>query len=500
MTQQFIEKPIYLNPKSSPNQTSSGGSHRLKLLAIPLALTVSLCGGMGWYVWDFYHAFKKIQTQDLRLQDLSNQITYEDEVLTSSARLAAATRDKRWEERYLNSVPKLDAALAQAQKLLPSVFKSEAFAKTNAANQKLIEIEEQAFTLVNRGDSKAATDLLLSPEYEQQKKIYSQGLSEATTALKNYAQANVQAKSRQALSAIVIIGLASIILLFAWIAVLRMMKRYIKVINDAGIAISTNSHEIAATVQQQERTITQQASSVNQTTATMDELDASACQSAEQAESSAQQASQALSLAEAGTQVVQETMAGMSTLKDKVNAIAEQILRLSEQTQQIGGISGLVGDLANQTNMLALNAAVEAARAGEHGKGFGVVAGEIRKLADQSKKSAEKINALVTDIQGAINTTVMVTDEGTKTVDQGIKLTNSTAQTFTGVADSINNIFLNSQQISLSAKQQAIAVQQVAEAMNSINLGARESASGISQVKVSTLQLNEAAQKLKAAT
>lgn len=107
----------------------------------------------------------------------------------------------------------------------------------------------------------------------------------------------------------------------------------------------------------------------------------------------------------------------MSTLKDKVNALAEQILHLSEQTQQIGGISELVGNLANQTNMLALNAAIEAARAGEHGKGFGVVAGEIRKLADQSKKSAEKINALVTDIPGAINTTVIVTDEGTKTVD-----------------------------------------------------------------------------------
>ena len=173
-------------------------------------------------------------------------------------------------------------------------------------------------------------------------------------------------------------------------------------------------------------------------------------------------------------------------------------MRLSEQTNQIGGISGLVGDLANQTNMLALNAAVEAARAGEHGKGFGVVASEIRRLADQSKKSALKINALVTDIQTAINTTVMVTDEGTKTVDTGIKLTNSTAATFTGVADSINNIFLNSQQISLSAKQQAIAVQQVVEAMNAINLGAKESASGITQVKVSTQQLERCAQKLKA--
>ena len=74
----------------------------------------------------------------------------------------------------------------------------------------------------------------------------------------------------------------------------------------------------------------------------------------------------------------------------------------------------------------------------------------------------------------------------------------NTNQSFTGMADSVNNVFLNSQQISLSAKQQAIAVQQIVTAMSSINLGAKESASGITQVKVSTEQLNQAAQKLKA--
>ncbi|MGD1717232.1 methyl-accepting chemotaxis protein [Dapis sp. BLCC M172] len=93
--------------------------------------------------------------------------------------------------------------------------------------------------------------------------------------------------------------------------------------------------------------------------------------------------------------------------------MAQQITRLSEQTNQIGNISQLVGDLANQTNMLALNAAVEAVRAGEHGKGFGVVASEIRKLADESRKSAEKIYTLVADIQTSINSTVLATEAGT---------------------------------------------------------------------------------------
>jgi methyl-accepting chemotaxis protein len=230
----------------------------------------------------------------------------------------------------------------------------------------------------------------------------------------------------------------------------------------------------------------------------MDELGASSRQAAEQAEASASGARQALVLAEDGSRTVHQTMEGMSTLKDKVGAIAEQIMRLSEQTTQIGGVSDLVGDLANQTNMLALNAAVEAARAGEHGKGFGVVAAEIRKLADQSKKSSEKINALVNDIQAAINSTVMVTDEGTKTVDASINLAQGTAATFSGVADAVNNVFLNSQQISMSAKQQAIAVQQVVAAMNALNLGAKETASGIVQVRVSTQQLHEAAQQLQA--
>jgi methyl-accepting chemotaxis protein len=270
-----------------------------------------------------------------------------------------------------------------------------------------------------------------------------------------------------------------------------------KPINSAVNSIASTAAEMAATVEQYERVTAHQAAAVTETTATMDELEASFRQSAEQAEAATTKARQSLSLTEDGSSAVKQTLEGMSSLKSKVEAIAEQILRLSEQTSQIGNITNLVSDLANQTNLLALNAAVEAARAGEHGKGFAVVAAEIRKLADQSKKSAERINTLVLDIQNATNATVMATEEGTKTVDAGTHLTHRIAEVFESLAISITNVDESAQQTLLNVKQQVAAVRQVVEAMDAINNGSKETASGITQTRMGVHQLNHAAQSLQ---
>lgn len=309
---------------------------------------------------------------------------------------------------------------------------------------------------------------------------------------------SVQAAALRRLQVTLLTAATLSLLLSALISGLVVTKAS-RIMDSAAGDIVTSASEIAASIEQQERNSSQQAASVSETSTTMDELGASSRQSAEQAEAAAAGAQQALALAEGGTRAVERSLDGMTDLRAKVDAIADQILRLSEQTNQIGGISGLVSDLANQTNMLALNAAVEAVRAGEHGKGFAVVSGEIRKLADQSKKSAEKINGLVADIQTAINSTVMVTDEGTKTVEEGVRIAEETADAFAGVADAVNNVVLNSQQISLNVKQQAVAIQQVVSAMNSLNNSAQENANGITQIKVGTHQLNESALQLKVA-
>lgn len=249
--------------------------------------------------------------------------------------------------------------------------------------------------------------------------------------------------------------------------------------------ISESARKIAIASEEQERIASSQASSVNETTTTMDELKASSQKSAEQAEAALNGAKQVLLLVKGnGKKSADEALdhGGDSSLTAKVAEIADQIKNLNNQVQQINTIAELVSSLADQTNMLAINAAVEAVRAGEQGRGFGVVATEIRKLADRSRESAAQINHLVRDIQTATIATVAATEEGKTTAAI--------------IVEAINNIVLNSQKISLTAQQQATAIQQVVEAMNILNGTAQQTAIGIAETKNSTDQLKSAAESL----
>ncbi|MGL5195889.1 MAG: methyl-accepting chemotaxis protein, partial [Chroococcales cyanobacterium] len=121
----------------------------------------------------------------------------------------------------------------------------------------------------------------------------------------------------------------------------------------------------------------------------------------------------------------------------------------------------------------------------------------IRKLADQSHRSAEKINTLVTDIEKALNSTILASGESSQSVAEGIRIVGETQATFEGVRNAINQVAINVSEISLNSKEQANAIQQVLTAMNDLNQGASQSATGITQVKIGTQRLKEAALHLK---
>lgn len=264
------------------------------------------------------------------------------------------------------------------------------------------------------------------------------------------------------------------------------------------VQLASATSEIAATVTQHESTASRQAAAASETASTIEELSASSRQSAEQAASAAVLAGDASRSTGEGSATTGQTIAAMSALKEKINLMADHILRLSEQSGQIGNIASLVKDLAGEINMLALNAAVEATRAGEHGKGFAVVASEVRKLADQSKKSAEQTTTLIVEIQKATNSSIMMTEDSARMVADVTRQAEEVGGLFKQLTGMAANVNMNVQQVMFNVKQQSAAFNQVVEATGSISAGARETAAGISQTKLAVEQLNLVVQNLRA--
>ena len=196
-----------------------------------------------------YRAFNQLVDNELRLQRLSNRITYLDEVLTMSARMSAATGDPRWEERYQVHVVELDKTIAESIRLAPTSYKADGATETEAANEKLIALEDEAFRLVRENQSEEALALLMSAAYNRQKARYSAGVEARQTAIQSHIQAKI-ADYRQwlTLSGIVTAGIL-LGLIPCWFLVLRVLKRFVQELQAAKKKLRQANNELEARVE-----------------------------------------------------------------------------------------------------------------------------------------------------------------------------------------------------------------------------------------------------------
>lgn len=269
-------------------------------------------------------------------------------------------------------------------------------------------------------------------------------------------------------------------------------------IQEAANDLSTASAQILAATSQQSAGATEQSASITQTTTTVDEVKAISEQAIVRTQEVAESSQRTVEVSRAGRQSVQQTIASMAEIKDRVEGIAENILALSDKTQQIGEITATVNDIASQSNMLALNASVEAARAGEHGKGFAVVAAEVRSLAEQSKQATSQVRAILTDIQNAINASVMVTEEGTKVVDEGVTRAEQAREAIEQLASVITESAQIASQVTAGGQQQASGMEQIALAMQNIQKAMQQNLSSTRQAESAAKNLNTLASAMTA--
>ncbi len=280
----------------------------------------------------------------------------------------------------------------------------------------------------------------------------------------------------------------------------RMMTMINEELYDSVNVLSAASSEILSVTAELSSGTAQTATSVNETSATVEEVRKTTEMTNIKAKHVAEKSMAVSQVALTGQKSVDEILSGMTHIQQQMESIAGSVVKLSEQSQAIGEIIATVTDIAEQSNLLAVNASIEAAKAGEYGRGFGVVAQEIKNLAEQSKMATTHIRTILTDIQRGISSTVISTEQGTKTVATGLRLSNEARDAISILSQSISDAAKSSAQITASSQEQVVGMDQISSAMESIRLAAQNNLEVTRQVEKTAKDLHDLGIALKQIT
>jgi methyl-accepting chemotaxis protein len=269
-------------------------------------------------------------------------------------------------------------------------------------------------------------------------------------------------------------------------------------IQEDAARISASSTEISSAATHQAAGSSQQATAITEVTVTVEQLNQTAVQIADAAASVASAAEQALVSASRGQEAVRDSIIGMAMIRSRVNDITARILALSAQSQRISDIIDVIDDMAARTHILALNAAVESAGAGgEVGERFGVVASEVKKLAQRSAGATREVRAVIAQVQAATNAAVMATEDGLKETEKGVQMAHQSGDANEDIIQMVERTAQLANAISLATQQQRTASEQVVGTMREIAQVTRQAATSSEQASRAASELSDIAQELR---
>lgn len=199
---------------------------------------------------------------------------------------------------------------------------------------------------------------------------------------------------------------------------------------------------------------------------------------------------------ELGGENINKVMKQMDSIRESVQHSVASIEQLRKRSGEIEEIVQVITQISAQTHLLSLNASIEAARAGEEGKGFAVVANEVKKLAEESGKSAEKIADLVHYIQNETMTAVQAISEGERNVQAGINVVKETGELFYSILDATDSITSQIQEVSAATEEMVAETEQITATIRQIAVLAERNADVSEYIKNSALEQRSSAGKI----
>jgi len=295
-----------------------------------------------------------------------------------------------------------------------------------------------------------------------------------------------------------IIGVITLAMLVGIGSAVGLSRSINRVLGETTTVLAASSSQILASTTEQAAGASESMAAVAETAATVDEVAQTSEQATQRARAMAEAAQRAAEIGATGQKAVDDSVTAMNQVRAHVDSMAANVTSLAQQAQAIGDVIATADEIAEQSNLLALNAAIEAARAGEEGSGFRVVATEIRRLAERSKKATVQMRQILGDIQRGTSSAVIVSERGTQQAAVGIQQVADAGETIRSLTGVIAQSAQTSAQILASSGQQAAGMAQIRQAMANIQEATQQHVVASQQNERAARDLTELGAKLLA--
>jgi methyl-accepting chemotaxis protein WspA len=275
------------------------------------------------------------------------------------------------------------------------------------------------------------------------------------------------------------------------------LQGLVRRVQESGIKVASSSTELAASAKQQEATVAQQAASTNEVESAARQIAHTAGELAGTMKGISATSQQAVELAGTGQSSLGRMEQTIRQMQTASKAIAERLATINTKAASITTIVTTITKVADQTNLLSLNASIEAAKAGEFGQGFGVVAREIRRLADQTAVATLDIEQTVREMQVAVSSGVMSMEKFTEEVRAAVHDISEVSDQLGRIIEQVNVLGPRFIEVGEGVASQSSGALQISEAMTQLSESAGQTADALHESSRAIGQLNEAARELQ---